>query len=276
MSMMVPADILSDIGFEMDSGKFFGVCRDDHNVFAFEHLNGVICLDTIKVQSYAHNKSTMVQVDDIRRAEYVAAFAGNSTGNLSLLDFGAGDGGFAEEYRRLMPNDHVDSYEPAHGGSAESLAFDYDIVTLFHVLEHLADPVSVLRDLHGRMRHGAKLIVEVPHARDWLLHHCEAFRNFSLWSEHKILHTRESLSCVLEAGGFAVEHVSGVQRYGIDNHRAWLEYGRPHVHCNPMPASQADNAYREIKTMANESDTLVAVGHAGISSNWGLSVPSCG
>ena len=38
----------------------------------------------------------------------------------------------------------------------------YDLVTMYHVLEHLAEPQAVMRWLHGRVRPGGFVMVEVP------------------------------------------------------------------------------------------------------------------
>src|SRR5690606_2828473 len=49
--------------------------------------------------------------------------------------------------------------------------FSPDVISLFHVMEHLTDPLSTLKQLSASASDGASLIVEVPHARDWLLQH---------------------------------------------------------------------------------------------------------
>jgi 2-polyprenyl-3-methyl-5-hydroxy-6-metoxy-1,4-benzoquinol methylase len=45
----------------------------------------------------------------------------------------------------------------------------YDVSTAFHVIEHLADPVSILSMLSALLQPSGKLIVEVPSANDALL-----------------------------------------------------------------------------------------------------------
>lgn len=54
---------------------------------------------------------------------------------------------------------------PVHEGFVERSAQirgDYDLITLHHVLEHLADPRAAMRILHGWLRPGGHLVVEVP------------------------------------------------------------------------------------------------------------------
>ncbi len=46
---------------------------------------------------------------------------------------------------------------------------DIEVATLFHVFEHLTDPVGTLKSLRSKMSQGAKVIIEVPHAKDFLI-----------------------------------------------------------------------------------------------------------
>ena len=54
---------------------------------------------------------------------------------------------------------------PVHEGFVErsaQISGDYDLITIHHVLEHLADPRAAMRILHGWLRPGGHLVVEVP------------------------------------------------------------------------------------------------------------------
>jgi len=53
--------------------------------------------------------------------------------------------------------------------SLEALPDDlrFDLVLMFQSFEHLADPVSVLRDCHRRMKRGARLVLSLPNASSW-------------------------------------------------------------------------------------------------------------
>lgn len=194
-------------------------------------------------------------------------------GNRRWLDFGTGAGWILDALESkavlaegIEPNARQRQAALARGrrvhAGLEDAGDAYDVVTLFHVLEHLADPVGVLRSLAARMAAGATLVVEVPHARDFLLEtlDCEAFRRFTLWSEHLVLHTRQSLSGVLGAAGFAEVTVKAVQRYPLANHLHWLRHGRPGGHRAwtfiDTPALAA--AYGAALADIDQTDTLVA------------------
>jgi SAM-dependent methyltransferase len=98
-----------------------------------------------------------------------------------LLDFGCGSGAFA----RWMCGAGYDvvGLEPWSLGaperfgrltlrrqpleSATATLGTFDVITLWHVLEHLPRPVEVLRRLAGHLRPGGTLVVSVPNFRSW-------------------------------------------------------------------------------------------------------------
>lgn len=145
----------------------------------------------------------------------------------------------------------------------DAMAFKPQVVSLFHVLEHLPDPVQILQQLHKSADQQATLLVEVPHSRDWLIQHGpEAFKQFTFWSEHLILHTRASLQYVLERSGWQVEHVIAVQRYPVWNHLQWCLRQKP-TGCTATPNDNAalalQQAYEQFLASRDQTDTLLAV-----------------
>ena len=56
-----------------------------------------------------------------------------------------------------------------------------DIITMFHVLEHLPNQVDTLKSLKSKLRRGGKIIIEVPHAQDFLIlqNNLKEFKNFT-------------------------------------------------------------------------------------------------
>ncbi|MES1255643.1 MAG: class I SAM-dependent methyltransferase [Acidobacteriota bacterium] len=99
---------------------------------------------------------------------------------VALLDFGSGDGRFVAAARLLGFEANGVDPSPTRQGQAErgglslldSLAVwdglgrePLDAVTLFEVLEHVAEPLDLLVDLGRRLRPGGVLIVEVPDCR---------------------------------------------------------------------------------------------------------------
>lgn len=139
---------------------------------------------------------------------------------------------------------------------------DVEVVTLFHVFEHLLDPLHTLAQLKEKLAPGGVLIIEVPHANDFLLSQLEleAFKAFTLWSEHLILHTRESLRLMLAKADFKEITVQGFQRYSLANHLYWLTEGKPggHVTWPHLRTPELDAAYAQMLARIDCTDTLIA------------------
>ena len=139
----------------------------------------------------------------------------------------------------------------------------FDIISLFHVYEHFTSPLNELKLLYNKVRENGRIIIEVPHARDFLLcqAECAAFRDFTFWSEHLLLHTRESLTAFLKCAQFRNVTIEGVQRYPLANHLYWLTIGKPsgQNHWNFMKSGALDSAYSERLAAIDATDTLLAI-----------------
>ena len=105
----------------------------------------------------------------------------------------------------------------------------WDIITMFHVLEHLPDPRKTLKELAGKLKPGGKVIVEVPNSKDALLtlYKSGPFSEFTYWSCHLFLFNAATLSAVAEQAGYRVEFIKHIQRYPVSNHLHWLAEGKP-------------------------------------------------
>ena len=134
-----------------------------------------------------------------------------------------------------------------------------DVITLFHVLEHIPEQVKILNELKKKLKPRGKIIVEVPHARDVLLQF-EKFKNFSLWSEHLILHTDKSLKKILKLAGFKNIKVKYFQRYNINNHMGWIIFNKPngHIFLNKFHKKNSIDKYNNYLIKNKISDTLIA------------------
>ena len=199
-----------------------------------------------------------------------------------VLDFGCGEGNFLRQvypcassasgvelqqsFREALSGDGI----LCHSDISQALT-PVDTVFMFHVLEHLSDPLGALREIRETLEpNSGTLVVEVPHARDLLLSEfqCEAFIDFTLWSQHLVLHTRDSLEKILIAAGFTDIHVSGVQRFGLVNHLTWLNDGKPGGHKGPLSVLETTDlslAYQAALAGLDRTDTLVAT--ARVASN---------
>jgi len=194
--------------------------------------------------------------------------------NKRWLDVGAGHGGIldmlapmAECVTAVEPqNIALDGLrEAGYSGYAniQEIKGTYDTITLFHVFEHLPEPLEMLKTLRRLLAPGGVIYLEVPHARDFLLTHldCAQFRAFTLWSEHLILHTRQSLAAFVKAGGFNEFQIIGKQRYPLANHLYWLAKGKPggHRQWSHLRSQALDSAYEQTLSRIDRTDTLTVI-----------------
>ena len=138
------------------------------------------------------------------------------------------------------------------------------MIFTYQVIEHLPKHLETLSELMRKVVSGGQVLIEVPHANDFLLSAvaCEEFKQFTLWSQHLILHTRDSLRKTLEFVGLKDIQIEGVQRYPLSNHLNWLANGKAGGHKSPLSVLDSDvlfNAYQSSLAGIDATDTLVAV-----------------
>lgn len=194
--------------------------------------------------------------------------------NKSVCDFGTGHGLFMRAAKAVVRDISGVELNAIHVKALQQDGFRvegdimsyapqaFDVVTLFHVLEHLSRPVEMLQDIRSRMKPGAKLVIEVPHARDFLHYtlESEAFKKFTFWSEHLVLHTADSLRRTISLAGFGNVTVKGFQRYGLENHLHWLVKQKPggHESWAHLHDAAVKTAYQGLLQSINQTDTLLA------------------
>jgi SAM-dependent methyltransferase len=198
----------------------------------------------------------------------------------NICDFGCGAGSFLylsrpyanqivgvelqQSYRDCLEKDGINcaSHFTEVGG-------ELDTVFLFHSFEHLPNPEEVLRAVRGKLKANGtgRIVIEVPHARDLLIQTLciQEFIEFTLWSQHLILHTRESITEFLRSAGFRNILVEGVQRYGISNHISWMLDKMPGGHTaslSILETAALKAAYADALSRIDANDTLVAIATA--------------
>jgi 2-polyprenyl-3-methyl-5-hydroxy-6-metoxy-1,4-benzoquinol methylase len=212
--------------------------------------------------------------DDERRFQYLKAVLTNR----SLLDFGFGAGGFLLRARALAamahgvePETRLRRYYQSQGFTVFQNLSEippaiqgggYDIITMFHVLEHISDPRSILMELSKKLTEDGQLIIEVPNASDALLelYQCDKFSRFTYWSCHLFLFTGQTLAKLANQAGLKVNYIKQVQRYPLSNHLYWLAKGLPggHVKWNFMNSSILNEAYEKELASIGCCDTIIA------------------
>ncbi len=190
----------------------------------------------------------------------------------SVLEIGSSTGHFLEAVRPHVR--HVTGVEPGlahrnwcraeldldtYASLDELQGRSFDLIALFHTLEHLQDPVQSLRNLRQYLAPDGLVVVEVPNVDDALvkLYDVPSFLESYFQRPHLYYFSASTLERAARAAGGAVE-VSGIQRYDLSNHIRWLVAGEgggqgyySHVFTEPLQA-----AYSEALARAGLSDTL--------------------
>ena len=118
--------------------------------------------------------------------------------------------------------------------------------------------------MNTKLSSEGSIIIEIPHANDFLLSklRCESYKQFTLWSQHLILHTRQSITLLLKEAGFKEISVKNIQRYPVSNHLCWLNNGIPGGHKSNLSLIDTDtlrDAYENALASIDSTDTLLAV-----------------
>jgi 2-polyprenyl-3-methyl-5-hydroxy-6-metoxy-1,4-benzoquinol methylase len=87
----------------------------------------------------------------------------------------------------------------------------FDVVLLLHVIEHVTDPLTALRQISDLIRPGGFLVLETPRY-DTLMFHVLRGRERSVIPEHLHYFTRKSMLAMCRDAGFDARKVEAVGR----------------------------------------------------------------
>ncbi len=200
-----------------------------------------------------------------------------------VLEIGAGDGAFLKILAQECPDLQLACVEPdqstlpsrsqIHGltdyrslQEAAASRSAFDLVCLFHVLEHIIDPGAFLDEL-SRLTHPESIvIIEVPSLFDPLLaiYDCPSYKRFYFQCQHPYVYSNDSLPRLITHHGFVTEQTIAYQRYGIENHLHWItehEPGGSDVLRNIFAGTS--KSYLEDLEANGKTDTVIWVGHPG-------------
>lgn len=216
--------------------------------------------------------------DTVRHVKLIKELFQNT--NCSILDVGAGYGFFVNELynsgyknvtgieisdeRRNIANNH---------SSVQIINFDvnnpdrnigrFDVVTLFHVLEHMSDPIMFLTKIRNLVNTKGVLICEVPNVKEMLLDNCEEYNNFYWIRAHVNYFSRETLLDCFRKALFENVEMKFEQRYGLINLCNWLTAGKPQIETPVFDLCGAykpvEDFYRNYVKSDGRSDTLIAI-----------------
>ena len=223
------------------------------------------------IKTLTGNIKTPMIEDDHRRASQFDKLLKNK----DILDFGCGWGGFLRNVKNYKSLSGVELRNECINYIQKNIkkidisdnlnSFDkkFDIITMFHVLEHIPYQTETLKVLKSKLKNKGKIIIEVPHAEDFLIlqEELKEFKNFTFWSEHLILHTYKSLKSILLKSGFKNINIQYYQRYNFSNHLGWFLKRKPggHNFYKEIVSDKLNSSYCENLKKLGQTDTLIAV-----------------
>ena len=265
---------IEDTGYSLRDDETIKVlrCKRCSLVFlsSFEHINKDFYKDgKMHSGNFDHKRWLEASYDDDRRRFLMLK---KIIKGKKLLDFGCGAGGFlmmAKDYaskvarvekqdalRALFNEKNLDIFD-----NPDEIHDKFDVITMFHVLEHLPDPKSVIKELLNKLKDDGKLIIEVPNEDDALLslYACKKFADFTHWSCHLYSFNRKTLKKLLEDTGVKVNYIKPVQRYGFANHLYWLLRGEKGGHnvWEKLDNPVLNFFYKNFLKLISKTDTLV-------------------
>ena len=188
-----------------------------------------------------------------------------------VLDFGCGNGNFLKKISSVAsvadgiePDKIVREYLTPNFFVFPNLDLiadnKYNLITSFHVFEHLSDPRFYLKRLAKLLNHNGMIVIEVPNANDALLtlYNSEAFQN-TYWSQHLFLFNKKTLLKLVNQCNLKVFSFQYYQRYPLSNHLYWLSKKLPGGHkiWNFLNKENIINEYSESLSSLGYTDTLI-------------------
>lgn len=239
----------------------------------FSHIDDMFYRDS-KMHSNSikiHEWLEQTNVDDSRRFEFLK----KKIKNKKILDFGCGNGGFlfkckdyATEiigveleikFRSFFEEENLKVFENLSEIKTDE---KFDLITAFHVFEHLKDPLLILNELKKYLAEDGEIIIEVPNSNDALLsvYESKKFSEFTYWSQHLFLFNEQTLNELIKKSELSCKWIIQIQRYSLANHLHWLSMGLPggHIIWKELFSDELNNLYSEALALNKTCDTLIA------------------
>ena len=104
----------------------------------------------------------------------------------------------------------------------------FDFIFMFHVFEHVPDPIGFLQSVTPYLSNKGRLYIEVPNISDALIskYRIEEYADFYYRDPHLFYFSPTTMHEITNKAGFS-GRIEMVQRYGFSNHLNWVNNKTP-------------------------------------------------
>ena len=210
----------------------------------------------------------VTKADDARRFKHLK----NKIKDKEILDFGSGNAGFLMLAKNSAKdavgleidetlNEHYKQNDISVITDLKQTDKKFDLITMFHVLEHLPNPKEILQEIAPKLKQDGELIIEIPSSEDALItvYKNKGFKNFTYWGCHLFLFNEKTLQKLFKDSAYKINSIKHVQRYGIANHLHWILRNQPggHIAWKFLDVKFLNKIYETILSFFKITDTIV-------------------
>jgi 2-polyprenyl-3-methyl-5-hydroxy-6-metoxy-1,4-benzoquinol methylase len=197
--------------------------------------------------------------------------------NKNIIDIGGGYGDFVKQTSQKYPNSTITILEPGitriHSSQDSNIikinqlldnVFSnknkdkYDIITSFHVLEHVLNPFEFIQNCYQMLKSNGVLYIEVPNQNNDIVQLSEYYKN-NIWymKAHISYFTIEIIQNILSKLDITNYTFHGFERYDYENYTNWIENNYPQKECTyytgiPKTTEEAEWIQRRESTLSTD------------------------
>lgn len=139
----------------------------------------------------------------------------------------------------------------------------FDVIVFFHVLEHISNSISFLKNLKKLLTKNGKIVIEVPNFDDFQINLNEAYKMWHFQRAHIHYFTPKTLKKILQKSDFKKITIEGIQRYGIGNMFNWKINKKPQLDSPDFEFKDGygwiEKNYKQFLEKNLTSDTIIAI-----------------
>jgi SAM-dependent methyltransferase len=216
------------------------------------------------------------RLHDAEQAEKLRALGTAGLRDAVLLDVGCGAGsfldlvkGFCRATIGIEPTPSLRAAVEAKGHRAFPYCADVpdawvgsaDVAVAFSLVEHVEDPIALLRDIRRLLKPRGRLLISTPNRRDWLLEILpEEYAAFFYRIVHLWYFDAQAVERLMRAAGFTDLPVAYHHRFDLSNAILWLRDKQP-TGIGKLPiADGASEVFRGLLEANGRADYLYGLG----------------